>query len=135
MMPVRTPEEAYAVCESIAEGRTRATARNAYGDGYRAAAEHIASEIRANRLGGPSLSVDRDLHEAEVEARTMARVLQAAVRVVERSGTQTEAADAVRALVGAFFAPEDVPPLLRPRERASGTRLAVQAEPARSLAR
>lgn len=123
MTPAKTPEEAYAVCEAIAESRAQATARNPYGDGYRAAAEHIASEIRANRLGGPSPALERELYEAEVEARTMARVLHAAVEVVERSGPQTDAADAVRALVASFFVADDLPPLLRPRERASGTRL------------
>jgi hypothetical protein len=123
MTPARTPEEAYAACEAIAENRTLATARSAYGDGYRAAAEHIAAEIRANRAGCDAVDLERDLREAEVEARTMARVLEVAVRVVEGAGAQTQAADAVRTLVSAFFAADDLPPALRPRERPSGMRL------------
>jgi len=137
MAPVITPEEAYAVCEDIADSRAGATARNAYGDGYRAAAEHIAAAIRARRSGGCVASgLERDLHDAEIEARTFARVIDAAVAAVESAGTQTDAADAVRALVSGLFTDDDLPPILRKRERSSGTHLsdpprAIESRPPR----
>jgi hypothetical protein len=131
MIPAKTPEEAYAVCEAIAENRTRATARNAYGDGYRAAAEHIMAEIRANRVGRPSSAeLDRELREVELEARVMVRVIDAAVHVVERSGIRSDAADAIRLLVSSFFDSDDLPPVLRSRERTSGMQLVGRDGPA-----
>ena len=122
MDPV-TAEEAYAVCEGIAGERAGASVRTAYGDGYRAAAEHIVTAIRARRTGSGSSDLERDLRDAEVEARTFARVIEAAVAVVEETGRQTDAADAVRMLVGGMFSEEDLPPILRKRERASSPRI------------
>ncbi len=126
MRPTVTAEDVYAVCENIAEGCALATARNAYGDGYRAAAERIAAEIRARRTGREPFVLERELHDAEVEARTFARVVDAAVRIVEEAGPQTAAADAIRSLVASFFSEEDLPPALRMRDRASGTKLSDQ---------
>ncbi len=123
MNPAKTAEEAYAVCEAIAGARTLATGRSAYGDGYRAAAEHIAAEIRANRVGTEARALERDLRDAEVEARTMARVLETANDLVERSGARSDVADAIRTFIGVFFAQHDLPPVLRACERASATQL------------
>jgi hypothetical protein len=123
MRSIITAEDAYAVCEGLAEARTLATARTAYGDGYRAAAEHIAAAIRAQRSHRAPSELERDLRDAEVEARTFARVIDAAVCVVERVGEQTDAAAAVRALVRTFFTEDDLPPALRAPERTSSTRL------------
>lgn len=121
MRPTVTAEDAYAVCEQIAATHAQATARNAYGDGYRAASERIAHEVRSKRIGRIGREkLDRDLRDAEVEARTFARVIETATQVVESFGMETVAADAVRAVVGAFFLEEDLPPILRKRERGSG---------------
>ena len=96
MRPTITAEDAYATCEGIAEARAHATAKSPYGDGYRAAAEHIAAEIRGNRVGREASELERDLRDAELEARTFARVIERAAQVVESSGPQSAAADAIR---------------------------------------
>jgi hypothetical protein len=123
MKSVTTADAAFAVCEEIAKSRARATAPTPYGDGYRAAAEHIAAAVRAERHGEPPTALEQDLRDAESEARTFARVINAAVCVVEGTGEETEAAEAVRALVHTFFSDADLPPQLRHRERSSSTRL------------
>ena len=116
MSPVITAEDAYAVCEGIADARTHATARTAYAEGYRAAAEHISAAIRA-RAGElpPYRSSIRRFVRSEAEARTFARVIAAAICVVEATGEQTDAADAVRSLVASFFSDDELPPQLRKR--------------------
>ncbi|MDF2695916.1 MAG: hypothetical protein K0S65_4299 [Labilithrix sp.] len=57
--------------------------------------------------------LERELRDAETEARTFARVIDAAVCVVMDAREQSDAVEAVRALVGTFFAADDLPPILR----------------------
>jgi hypothetical protein len=122
MKPIITADDAFEVCEGLAEASACATAPTAYGDGYRAAAQQIAAAIRAKRGGRAPSKLEQDLRDAEIEARTFARVIEAAVRVVTDAGEHTAGAEAVRALVGAFFSGEDLPPVLRATPRASAPR-------------
>jgi hypothetical protein len=111
------------VCEAIALDRAEPSKAGAYADGYRCAAKDIAEAIRRQRIGDPPTGLDRDIRDAEVEARTLARVVAAAVRVVADVGRDSTAADAVRRTIAEFFAHDELPDGLRPRPLESTTSL------------
>ena len=120
----------FAVCEAIAEDRAQATANNVYAEGYRCAARDIAEAIRAKRQGRGPTQLERDLRDVEIEARTLARVVAAAEDVMDRSGPHTSPAEAVRRVLLAFYAEDDLPPKLRRRPPSeSTTRLVMADEP------
>jgi hypothetical protein len=119
-------DHAFATCEAIAEDRALATSSGAFADGYRAAAADIARAIRAKADGRERTPLARDLRDAEVEARTLARVVAAAANVVRERRGDERAADAVREVLQCFFERLDLPADLRVREpRESTTRLSL----------
>jgi hypothetical protein len=108
---------AFALCAALVEEHTQATGAGAYADGFRAAATRIVRQIALLRAGQPSTRLERDLRDAEVEARTLARVVLAAERVsasMRASGGSLEGAAALGALLEVFFAPDELPASLRP---------------------
>jgi hypothetical protein len=116
--------EAFVACEAIAADRALASKPGDFADGYRAAANDIVAAIRAKREGRPPTPLERDLREAEIEARTLARVVAVASNVVAGVSENACAADAVRDVLAHFFHRVDLPPELRPRTaEESGPRL------------
>ena len=104
--------KAFATCAELAEEHTHASGSGPYADGFRAAAHQIAHQISTLRSGHPPTPLERDLRDAEVEARTLARVVLAAERLVDELD-DPEAARALGALLGGFFAPHELPEKLR----------------------
>jgi hypothetical protein len=106
--------EAFATCAELADEQTHASGSGPYADGFRAAAHHIAQQISRLRSGHPPTPLERDLRDAEVEARALARVVIAAERLVDDLDSP-EAADALNALLSSFFAEDELPEKLRTR--------------------
>jgi hypothetical protein len=127
---VMTAADAFATCEALAADHTHASAAGPYAEGYRAAAENIVNAIRAKRTGRPRSTLQLELRDAAIEARTLAGVVKAAETVLTDLGGDISGADAMGHLLRMFFASHELPPKLRapmqpPR---SGTRLARAAE-------
>jgi hypothetical protein len=81
-------------------------------------------EIERLSAGSPR-RLERDIQDAEIEARTLARVVLVADRLVAGLEVDDPAADGVRALVAEFYSSEDLPVRLRaPAAQQSRTRLA-----------
>jgi hypothetical protein len=112
---------AFAICERLAQDRGLATGATDFADGYRRAAEDIARAIRAACDGCPPTPLERDLRDAEIEARTLARVAAVAAAVVADLAPDARVAEGVRKLLGAFFAASDLPQSLRPRVPSQST--------------
>jgi hypothetical protein len=97
-------------------------------DGYRAAGDWVRREIQRLSVGCPRTPLERDIRDTEIEARTLARVVLVAQRLVARLEANDPAADGVRELVGEFIARDDLPTILRrPVSLQSGTRLTSEA--------
>ena len=110
-------DEAFAWCESIARERMHATRPGEYANGYRAAGREIAEAIRSRGRGELMNAIQRDLRDAEVEARTLARVVLTAAELVADVGAGSEAAEGIQRLLGAFFSAGELPPELRRKTR------------------
>lgn len=82
-----TAEDAVADCVAIVERCAGATGVGRYADGYRAAAADIRAAIEA-RLGlKPLAAWERDLHDVEIEARTLSRIIGLLRREQARSSS------------------------------------------------
>jgi hypothetical protein len=109
---------AFAVCEAIAEERARATSCGDFADGYRCAAREIATAIRARCEARVPTPLERELRDAEVEARTLAHVVTVASGVITDLGANTHAAEGIRRVLKAFFAENDLPAVIRGERQA-----------------
>jgi hypothetical protein len=116
---------AFAMCAALAEEHTHATGTGRYADGFRAAAKQIAQHIARLRDGLPPSRLERDLRDAEVVARTLARVVSAAERICDELDEGSEGAKSLRALLAVFYAHDELPSKLR--ERTSSRVLRVNA--------
>lgn len=97
-----TADEAVLECLAIVEQCAGATAPGRYGDGYRAAAANIRSLIEARFGRRPIEAWEQDLHDTEVEARALARV----IGVIRREQTRSSSA-AIRRVLGDLIATID----------------------------
>lgn len=120
---------AFVACEAIATDRALSTDTGDFADGYRAAANDIAVAIRAKRYGLQPTPLERDLRDAEMEARTLARIVAVAAEVVTEAETCQEMTgpEAVREVLAYFFDPIDLPPVLRPRTVEESTTQLISA--------
>jgi hypothetical protein len=123
-------DAAFMTCEAIAKDQTKATGTTAYADGYRAAASRIAAGIRTRRLGLEPTQLERDLREAEMEARALARFTEVVRRRIGMLG-DTEGGTALRALLFEIRGDEEI--LRVPTE--SGTLPIESGHPAVAFAR
>ena len=129
-----TVSEAFAMCEAIAEERAHATQSNAYADGYRSAAHDIARAIRARRRGLPPTQLERELRDVEVEARTLARVVDVAAALADTLEPDAAPTDTLRCVLLVFFNEEDLPLSLRQRYPCeSTTRLVTGSDVAEGM--
>jgi hypothetical protein len=117
-------DAAFKTCEAIAKDQTLATGTTAYADGYRAAASRIAARIRTRRLGLEPSALERDLRDAEMEARALARFTEVVRRRIALLG-DSDGAIALRALLFEIRGDEEV--LRVPTE--SGTLPISSSEP------
>lgn len=131
-MRASTVAEAYGVCATLAEERARTARVGDFADGYRCAAEHIATAIRQERDGQGRTQLERDLRDAEVEARTLARVVDVASDVVEDNKDDSRAVDAIRQVLTSFFDDEDLPVNLRRHRAARSSSRLVASEASQS---
>ena len=106
-------DEALAWCEGIALDRSDVTGRGPYAEGYRRAALDIVRAVRLRGThDGPSPLHD-ELGRAEIEARTLARVLARAAMLATELDPDTSAAETLRALLLQFFRAEELPGTFR----------------------
>jgi hypothetical protein len=70
-------------------------------------------EIQRLSTGLPRAPFEREIRDTEIEARTLARVVLAAERLVASLDPDDPAADGVRALVTEFYSRADLPTNLR----------------------
>jgi hypothetical protein len=90
-----TADAAVVECLAIVERCAGATAIGRYGDGYRAAAADIRALIEG-RFGARSVEAwEREVRDAEIEARTLSRV----IALLRREQTRSSSA-AIRRVLG-----------------------------------
>jgi hypothetical protein len=92
-------DRAYSACERIAQDASEATGTTAYADGYRAAGERIAREVRALRGGLAPTTLERDLREAELEARILLKFVEVARQTAENLAPGSEGSAAIRHVI------------------------------------
>jgi hypothetical protein len=110
-------QEPFAYCEALARDRAEASAPGLYGDGYRAAALHIAEAIHARAVGRPATALELELRDAEISSRTLRRVVDAAQTVLDDLEENCTASQAIERLLGVFFRRADLALLMPPRSR------------------
>jgi hypothetical protein len=107
----------------MAMDRADATGTGAYADGYRRAALDIATSIRRKASNRSPSKLERDVREAELEARVLAGVARAASTIATESDPDAHPIEALRALLLLFYKLEELPPILRVVPPRSSTRL------------
>src|SRR5262249_45847716 len=112
---ILTASQVFTLCNRVAEECSHASGTGDYAHGYRAAGDWMKSEIQRLSAGRARSFAEREIRDVEVEARTLARVVEVAERLLAARRGDDPASDGVRALIAEICDYAELPVPLRPR--------------------